>query len=203
MVFGRRDQHLDPSIGRDDRHSPASERMARGAPGPRVDAGPDREHEPIDPRQAVLVDGGHRVRAQGHRLGVAHEHAVRAHDRHIVRNEPPAALGQQAQHGARLAGVSLRRHDQRATIAIDCRTVQQNVAPRREPEAQDGLDHVRVQDVMRPMEQPVRLDAHWLVENDVERGAQQAEVLAVRDTPPSDITDVLKRGPAASTGARR
>ena len=87
-------------------------------------------------------------------------------------------------------------------FGVDRRAVEQDEAARHEPEPQQRLDHVRVQDVVRPVSsqfasiRPAR-------RGDVEGGRQGAEVLAVADDAVAalDRRDVQAR-PAAESRRR-
>ena len=72
-----------------------------------------------------------------------------------------------------------------AALGVDRRAVEQDEPARHEQEPQEWLDHVRVQDVVRPGQEPVRveLDPVALIDPDVERRRQGAKVLAVADDP--------------------
>ena len=68
-------------------------------------------------------------------------------DRHVVGEEVPAVLAQQAQHGRRLAGVGERGEHHADAVEADRRRVQQHVAAGDHDEAQQRLDDVGVDDV--------------------------------------------------------
>ena len=90
---------------------------------------------------------------------------------------------EQAQDRARLAGVGLGRQDRGAPVGVDGGAVEQDVVAVDEHEPEQRLDHVRVQDVVRPGEQPVRVELDPLPDPHVECGRQRPEVLAVADHP--------------------
>ena len=141
-------------------------------------------------------------------IGLGYERIVPsgADDRHVVRQEAPAVVHQQAQDRARLARIGLGRHHDRPVLGIDRRAMEQGVAAGDEDEPQQGLDHVRVQDVVAPGQQPVRVEQDRLRvraarERHVEGGRQRSEVLAVVDdvafAPGPDV------GPQPATERRR
>ena len=65
---------------------------------------------------------------------------------------------------------------------------------RDEHEPQERLDHVRVQNVVRPHQEPVRIERDELARRDVERGRQRTQVLAI---PNRAVGPALDRDPQA------
>ena len=93
-------------------------------------------------------------------------------DGHVVRQEATLAGPEQLEHRAGLAGVGPGRQHQPPAVDVHARGVEEHVAPVDEDEAEQGLDHVGVEDVRAPGQGPAGRHRDVLTEVDGEVGRQ-------------------------------